>query len=123
MKELKHLIKYRKFTLHTDHKNLVKISEAGSDKVRAWKMAIAHYNFDIQYIQGEENVAADAFARLCTLTSHNHITYADEVPRVLSRMCAIQSHVRIPKGLYKLISSKHNCNVGHVGYQKLFERV
>ena len=34
MKELEHLIRYRKFTLHTDHKNLVKIGEALTKSVR-----------------------------------------------------------------------------------------
>ena len=35
--------------------------------------------------------------RLCTLSSHNHITYADEVPRVLSRMCVTETTIHIPK--------------------------
>ena len=40
------------------------INEDGSAKVKIWKLAIQEYNFDIEHIAGEENVAADAFSRL-----------------------------------------------------------
>ena len=63
--KLEYVLRDMHFTLRTDHKNFLYINEDGSAKVRRWKLAIQEYNFDIEHIAGEENVAADAFSRLC----------------------------------------------------------
>jgi hypothetical protein len=34
------------------------------DKVKRWKIAIQHFNFDVLHIEGEINVEADALSRL-----------------------------------------------------------
>jgi transposase InsO family protein len=59
-----HLLGDRRFTLRTDHKNLTYIRDTGSTKVLHWKHCLMAYDFDIVYLKGEENVAADAFSRL-----------------------------------------------------------
>jgi hypothetical protein len=40
-----------------------------SPKVKRWKLAIQHYDFDLQHIKGEDNIEADAFSRLVHLPS------------------------------------------------------
>ena len=40
--------------MNTDHK----------DKVKRWKIAIQHFNFDVLHIDGKDNVEADALSRL-----------------------------------------------------------
>ena len=34
-------------------------------KVQRWKLAIQHYDFDIEHIAGKDNIIADAFSRFC----------------------------------------------------------
>ena len=53
-----------KFTIKTDHKNLLFLSQAGSNKVLNWKLAIQHFDFHIIHIPGKDNIIADAFSRL-----------------------------------------------------------
>ena len=40
--------------MNTDHK----------DKVKRWKIAIQHFNFDVLHIEGKQNIEADALSRL-----------------------------------------------------------
>ena len=49
--------------MNTDHK----------EKVKRWKIAIQHYDFDVQHIKGKYNVEADALSRL-VLTSEKSET-------------------------------------------------
>ena len=68
LRKWEHLLKGIKFTLQTDHKNLIYVNLEGSAKVRRWKMFMQEYDFDIEHIAGEDNVVADAFSRLCAIT-------------------------------------------------------
>jgi hypothetical protein len=63
-----HLLSGVKFTLQTDHKNLIYTNTSGSAKVKRWKMLMQEYDFNIEHIAGEKNVVADAFSRLCHST-------------------------------------------------------
>ena len=45
--------------MNTDHK----------DKVKRWKIAIQHFNFDVLHIDGKDNVEADALSRLVPFPS------------------------------------------------------
>ena len=62
-----HLLRDAKFTLQTDHRNLVFINSNGSAKVKRWKLLIQEYDFNIEHIAGVKNVVADTFSRLCPL--------------------------------------------------------
>ena len=61
IQELEHLLSGRHFTLHTDHKSLLKLMEGGSKKVHAWKLAVAMHDFVIEYVKGSDNDVADSF--------------------------------------------------------------
>ena len=125
--ELKHLIEHRKFTLHTDHRNLLYIVEDNSQKVATWKQLISQYNFDIEYIKGELNEVADSLSRLCALKEDVHDNSSQFL--TFSQLCALRnkpiepSNARIPANIYKLISAQHNSVVGHMGVDKTYERV
>jgi phage FluMu gp28-like protein len=64
-KELEYLIRDRKFTLRTDHRNLLFLNGQPSQKVTRWKLAIQEYDFDIEHTSGRDNVVADTWSRLC----------------------------------------------------------
>ena len=59
-----YLLRDKKFTIKTDHKNLIYINESGSPKVIRWKLAIMEFNFDIEHIEGIKNIVADYFSRV-----------------------------------------------------------
>ena len=62
---LKTLLRDRKFTLRTDHRNLLHISENSNPMIVRWYMASSEYSFDLEYIKGESNNVADTMSRLC----------------------------------------------------------
>ena len=53
-----------RFTIRTDHRNLLYLNNHGSRKVFQWKLDIQHYDDIIEHIPGEENIPADVFSRL-----------------------------------------------------------
>ena len=63
--KLEHYLRDVHFVLKTDHKNLVLLNTDPREKVQRWRLAIQYYDFDIEYIKGEDNVVADGFSRLC----------------------------------------------------------
>jgi hypothetical protein len=111
--KLEYLIRDTYFVLRTDHKNLTYINEEGSPKIRRWKLAIQEYNFDIEYIKGEDNVVADALSRLCTHTSETE-----------EQLLAFDDSAQaIPPKKYKLIAKVHNSTAGHNGVEKTLEKL
>jgi hypothetical protein len=111
--KLEYLIRDVYFILCTDHKNLTYINEEGSPKVRRWKLAIQEYNFDIEYIKGEDNVVADALSRLCAHTSDTE-----------EQLCVFDDHaLSIPNKKYKLIAKVHNSTAGHNGVEKTLQKL
>ena len=67
VKRWNHLLRDRHFVLQTDHKNLAYLNYEGTAKVRRWKMLLQEYDFEIEYIKGENNPVADSFSRNCAL--------------------------------------------------------
>ena len=97
--------------LRTDHKNLVYINQEGSQKVRRWKLAIQEYNFDIEHIPGEENIAADAFSRLCLRERHPAEFNLGEDESALSE--------EVKRNIRKV----HNSVAGHNGVEKTLQKL
>ena len=62
--KLEYLLRDIHFTLRTSHRNLTFLNESFQQKVKRWKLAIMHFNFDIEHIPGKQNVVADALSRL-----------------------------------------------------------
>jgi RNase H-like domain found in reverse transcriptase len=62
---LKSLLQDRKFTLRTDHRNLLYITE-NSYPMIVWRyMALSEYSFNLEFISGEASQVADLMSRLC----------------------------------------------------------
>ena len=76
--ELEHLIRDKTFLLRTDSKILSKMNAEHKEKVKRWKIAIQHYNFDVQHILGKYNVEADTLSRLVPLPERNAEVHALE---------------------------------------------
>jgi cleavage and polyadenylation specificity factor subunit 1 len=61
-KQLDYLIRGVKFTLRTDHKNLIYINDTMTEMVIRWKIAVQDYDFDIEHIPGVDNIVADGLS-------------------------------------------------------------
>jgi len=94
------------FTLKTDPKYLTYINLENSGKVRRWKLAIQEFDFDIEHIPGQLNIAADTLSRLIPIDD-----------RVDSEALCLLEEFKIPKDKYKIISGVHNSLTGHHGVE------
>ena len=66
------LLRYKKFILHTDHKNLQKLFNTAmnfrSGKLFRWAVRLQDYHFECRYIKGKDNIMADYLSREAVLT-------------------------------------------------------
>ena len=106
LKKWEYLLRDRRFTLKTDHENLVKLKSMYSTdkKVQRWLSCYQGYDYHLEHIQGEKNEIADSFSRLCETS---HINLAD-------RVCLLDEY-KIPQKYWSKISAVHNTTVGHRG--------
>ena len=63
--QLEPLLRYRKFSILTDHRNLLFIKEASNPMIVRWYMALSEFDFSLGYIAGPKNIVADSMSRLC----------------------------------------------------------
>jgi hypothetical protein len=103
-----YLLRDRKFVLHTDHKNLMYLDAGNSAKVYRWKLALQEYDFEVEYIKGEDNIVADGFSRLCEVQAQ--------------RLYLLEEFV-VPADKQKLIQQAHNANVGHGGVERTLAKL
>jgi transposase InsO family protein len=90
-KYFRHYIYGTKFTLETDHKPLLWLSnlKEPNAKLMRWKLQLNEFNFDIKHVPGKANKVADALSRPFTLnvirqkTPPLPILPPDEVSQVL----------------------------------------
>merc|ERR1711916_322603 len=69
MMKLDHLLRNQYFILQTDSKILSHMNTDHKDKVKRWKIAIQHFNFDVLHIDGKDNIEADALSSLAPFPS------------------------------------------------------
>ena len=127
LNKLRHLIRDVPFTLQTDHKNLIYINEAQSQKVMRWKIAIQEYMFDIEHIPGVKNIVADGFSRFCAFPARDSdqqesLKEQEQVEISDTFLAPILDGYKLDSETYKRISSVHNSMVGHFGVEKTYER-
>ena len=117
---LKSLLRDRKFTLRTDHRNLLYITENSNPMIVRWYMALSEYSFNLEFISGEANEVADSMSRLC----RNNMT---ESPREYSAKLILSANIiekfTLTQVQYKTIASVHNSNVGHFGLDRTLKRL
>jgi hypothetical protein len=115
------------FTLRTDHRNLTFLNESPMQKVKRWKMAIMHYNFNLEHIPGKDNIIADALSRMvkkpATLfnkTNDTDRTYSDEyIYAIDEETLRDVSYFRLEDNIYEHLSYVHNSIIGHHGVERM----
>ena len=120
--KFQYLLGGRKFTIRTDHKNLTFINTDRNIKALHWKLAIQEFDFDVEWIAGEDNGAADGFSRLCALSDED-IEYACSLFEAESIACLREEKEKIPDDKYEIIQQFHNEVVGHIGFNKLVSKL
>ena len=145
--KLEHLLRDTHFILRTDHKNLTFLNADFREKVKRWKLAVQHFDFEVEYIKGPDNVEADGFSRLCPEREHIELTDKKEKeiflqalkvvhdlsvlcrePELKSDKCYLNSirtqlNPIISSYAYEKISNVHNDLVGHFGFDKTKQRL
>jgi transposase InsO family protein len=114
--KLEHLLTDIHFTLRTDHKNLIFLNTDFREKVQRWKLAIQHYNFDLEYIKGSDNIEADGFSRLLE-RDENEINMVYFLSNPKNRQD------RLSEEVFRKIQKVHNAMVGHTGEEKTLRRL
>jgi RNase H-like domain found in reverse transcriptase len=97
---LKSLLRDRKFTLRTDHRNLLFITENSNPMIVRWYKALSEYSFNLEFISGEANEVADSMSRLC----RNNMTdspreYSDKVilsANIIEKFTLVRIYRNIP---------------------------
>lgn len=132
-----YLIRDTKFTLHTDHENLVYIRDGGSSKVLNWKLEVQEMNFDTVHVPGKDNVVSDYMSRnpmakpMAEEPDGTKVTDLDQMQLASNQFMALQAkqwqeeeetvgylcayNGVIPARAHKIIASVHNASVGHRG--------
>ena len=141
LKKFEYLLRDIRFTLLTDHKNLIYIDSETSQKVKRWKLAIQQYDFDIQHIPGRLNQIADGFSRLQGIPEESVLWMNEPLADVFrmthgmafcfagsSATIPIEtilwlSDYEIPKDKEAIIAEYHNESVGHHGVQRTIEHI
>ena len=59
------LLRDRKFTIHTDQKNLTYMKSSPNSMVGRWSVALQELDYTIAHVRGSENTVVDAMSRLC----------------------------------------------------------
>lgn len=99
--QLKSFLYGRHFTVVTDHRNLLFLKKSTIPKIVRWRLQLQEFSFNIEHIDGADNVVADALSRLCMITA---VTEEE----------SNGNHVDVMK-------SFHNCYVGHHGVSRMMK--
>ena len=99
-----HLLRDRKFTILTDHRNLRYLRDTFGHlgKVQRWLACFQSFDFELVHLAGEKNVVADGLSRCCS---------PPPGPEQ-----AILAHVQVPHEFWTQIAEVHNSYVGHFSY-------
>ena len=60
---LSHHLLGHKFTVQTDHRNLLYLEKATAPKLVRWRLRLQEFDFDIEHVPGATNTVADALSR------------------------------------------------------------
>ena len=130
LKTFEYLLSDCKFTLHTDHANLVYIRDSPDNKVIRWKMQIQPFDFELVHIKGTDNVVADFLSRNEASPVSDYIQESpDKVCQYLAALSmeevideedvhelnASWEQKQIPADKRAIIQKCHNCTIGHHG--------
>ena len=100
LKKFEYLLRDVKFTIRTDHRNLLFLNNDASSKVLHWKWDIQQFNFDVQHIPGRDNIVADLYSRLCTIQSDR--TTQEQQTEVLA---SIETSINTSRGVAHILAA------------------
>jgi hypothetical protein len=113
MTKLEYLLRDVKFTLRTDHKNLIYINDHFTPKVKRWKLAIQHFDFEVIHIPGVENVVADGLSRLCSFPKKKAVF--ENLNNISAKDLDSSGYFWLSSDVYSRIDKIHNAENGHFG--------
>lgn len=89
----------RKFTVETDHKNLIWMHNCEAPKVVRWRLSLQQYDFDVTHIAGVTNIVADALSRLCGAPLSDGATPLQSMPKacVSLALCLLCNTTAAPR--------------------------
>ena len=111
---LDNLLRDRKFTILTDHKNLTFIKQASNPMIVRWHLALQELDFQILFVPGVDNNIADAMSRLC-------VNNKPILPT--SVLSVIHGPYVISDESYRQIGLVHNAMVGHGGVERTLQKL
>ena len=116
---LQSLLRDRLFTIRTDHRNLLFITEASNPMIVRWYIALSEFSFTLEFIPGVDNYIADSLSRLYrNNTIDSPKGYSPEY--ILSAL-HIESY-EPSSSQYSKIGMLHNTVVGHFGLERTLKR-
>jgi hypothetical protein len=122
-KQLDSLLRDRKFTIHTDHKNLTFLSQDPSAMVNRWSMALQELDYSVNYITGSKNFIADALSRLCPNLTLVVLDEPSRVEELDSLISALHEVVPVSELQLEAIGMCHNSMVGHGGISRTMNKL
>ena len=116
---LQSLLRDRFFTIRTDHRNPLLITEASNPMIVLWYMALIEFSFSLKFIPGVDNDIADSLSRLY----RNNIIDSPEKysPEYILSALHIESYKPRPSQYFK-IGMLHNTVVSHYGLERTLKR-
>ena len=137
LEKFNYLIRDTRFTLHTDHANLIYIRDTGSPKVVNWKCKVQEHDFDVQFVKGEDNLVADQLSRNecaeeCeeeedpyTVTELANLDLGENHHMQAELMCIHKAvaHTSLTTAQREVMKSVHNEVAGHNGVESTLEKL
>jgi hypothetical protein len=114
---LKSLLRDRKFSVLTDHRNLPFMSQNSYPMMVRWLMALSEFSFEVEFIA--DNGVADSMSRGCR---DNMIDSPNEHTPSVILAASIITKFKLPTDKYSIISSLHNSSCGHYGIERTLLR-
>ena len=105
LKHFRIIVKGRKVTVWTDHKNLIsKTADFGSDRVLRQRLILEEYGVKIEYLKGETNQAADAVSRIpCNSET------VEDYHELFAQRRVFQDTQEFPLGMELLAEKQRKC--------------
>ena len=102
-KQLNHLLSGLKFTILSDHRNLLYLKSSSDPRIVRWNVALQELDYDMAYIPGSQNVVADAMSRLCENHMHDDPNELDL--RSMDISASVIEKFEIPQEQYDIIAT------------------
>ena len=108
VKKLQYYLFMKKFTLLTDHNNLLWIESSEVPKIVRMRIYLQNFQFDVIHVKGKHNVFADWLSRMY------------QEPVTFPEIMAISEGEEETDAVGQLLAKVHNSRMGHHGVRGFF---